>query len=99
MSLRDLGVRNGDLIVVESTEKTNKLFGSTQLEDRIVVATKPIEVTYLVIGMPEMQLKRVFVEEQDTIKEIRMLILSFLSVDKSEVNIFIFRCFCSIFVF
>lgn len=94
-TLKDLDVRNGDVIVVESNAYVNQLF-----ENKLAIAppasdlltkstTKQVEVKFLVVDeKSDLELhKLTSVEERENLKDIRFLALCCLNSDYSAVNL------------
>lgn len=93
-TLKDLDVRNGDVIVVESNAYVNQLFENKlaiapPAPDLLAKSTKQVEVKFLVVDeKSDLELhKLTSVEERENLKDIRFLALCCLNSDYSAVNL------------
>lgn len=93
-TLKDLDVRNGDVIVVESNAYVNQLFENKlaiapPTSELLTKSTKQVEVKFLVVDeKSDLELhKLTSVEERENLKDIRFLALCCLNSDYSAVNL------------
>ena len=83
-SLKELEVHNGDVIIAESKANIDRLFDNLSLDQQVKTTSKTCEINFSMVDDDSQKWHKISVDESDTMKNIRLLALSFLSSHVSE---------------